>query len=103
MLRADGGDHRVLAQEHLMGRVRGVGLALSPHGESVLLASVMSSLVPSWPSGPGWFWARVSGMNAACGGTSSCVFGIPSGPSVISGLSGRKGTNTVPPLLTVWS
>ena len=42
-------------------------------------------------------------MNAWLGCTSSPVFGLPSGPSVISGSSGFSGTNTVPPDLTVWS
>ncbi len=57
----------------------------------------------STPSGPGWFWARVSTMKAWLGGTSSPLPAMPSGPSVISGSSARRGTNTVPPLLTVWS
>ena len=55
------------------------------------------------PSGPGWFWARVSTMNAWFGGTSSPLPGMPSGPAVISGSSGLSGTKTVEPLLTVWS
>ncbi len=55
------------------------------------------------PSGPGWFWARVRTMKAWLGGTSSPVPALPSGPSVISGSSAFSGTNTVPPLLTVWS
>src|SRR5918912_1072175 len=63
----------------------------------------MSSAVPRTPSGPGWFLARVSTMNAWLAGTSSPVFGLPSGPSVRSGSSARSGTNTVPPLLNVWS
>src|SRR5436305_14643127 len=37
------------------------------------------------------------------GGTSSPVFGLPSGPRVTSGSSALSGTKTVPPLLTVWS
>ena len=64
---------------------------------------VTSSAVPSWPSGPGWFWARVSTMNAWLAGTSSPVPGLPSGPTVRSGSSALSGTKTVPPLLTVWS
>src|SRR4051795_9486889 len=63
----------------------------------------MSSAVPRTPSGPGWFWARVSTMNAWLFGTWSGVFGLPSGPRVRSGSSARSGTNTVPPLLNVWS
>src|SRR3954462_12561538 len=64
----------------------------------------MSSAVPSLPSGPGWFCARVSTMNCWCGSvTSSLVPGLPSGPSVISGSSGLSGTKTALPLLTVWS
>src|SRR3954454_9747515 len=55
------------------------------------------------PSGPGWFLARVSTMNAWLSGTSSPVLGLPSGPSVRSGSSARSGTKTVPPLLNVWS
>ena len=42
-------------------------------------------------------------MKAWLGGTSSPVFGMPSGPRVISGSSGLSGTKTVPPPLTVWS
>src|SRR5436305_2654858 len=42
-------------------------------------------------------------MKRCDGGTSSPVFGLPSGPSVISGSSGFNGTKTVAPLLTVWS
>src|SRR3954471_21478379 len=76
----------------------------STQGESVFVASWMSSAVPSLPSGPGWFCARVSTMNCWCGSvTSSLVFGLPSGPSVISGSSGLSGTKTALPLLTVWS
>src|SRR6476661_7383500 len=84
----------------------------STHGVSVLLAfwtsSALSScgvagLSPRMPSGPGWFCARVRTMNAWLGGTSSPVFGLPSGPTVRSGSSAFRGTNTVPPLLTVWS
>src|SRR3954469_20038624 len=63
----------------------------------------MSSAVPRTPSGPGWFWARVSTMNAWLFGTWSGVFGLPSGPRVRSGSSWRSGTKTVPPLLKVWS
>src|SRR5436190_16965 len=64
------------------------------------------------PSSPGWFWARVSTMKAWLAGTSSQFFAvavpqfvplIPSGPRVRSGSSAFSGTNTVPPLLTVWS
>src|SRR4051794_26375315 len=55
------------------------------------------------PSGPGWFWARVSTMKAWFAGTSSPVFGLPSGPTVRRGSSALSGTNTVEPLLTVWS
>src|SRR3954467_11914691 len=42
-------------------------------------------------------------MNRWPGGTSSPVFGLPSGPRVTSGSSAVRGTKTVPPLLTVWS
>src|SRR3954447_8566435 len=63
----------------------------------------MSSAVPSLPSGPGWFCARVSTMNRWPGGTSSPLPAIPSGPRVTSGSSSLRGTKTVPPLLTVWS
>src|SRR4051794_41388322 len=42
-------------------------------------------------------------MNAWLAGTSSPVPALPSGPSVRSGSSARSGTNTVAPLLTVWS
>src|ERR671927_989872 len=42
-------------------------------------------------------------MNAWLLGTSSPVLALPSGPSVRSGSSARRGTNTVPPLLNVWS
>src|SRR3954463_14546207 len=58
------------------------------------------------PSGPGWFLARVSTMKSLRPGTtSSPVFGRPSGPfgRPRSGASARGGTNTVAPLLTVWS
>src|SRR4051812_32078437 len=55
------------------------------------------------PSGPGWFLARVSTMNAWLSGTWSGVLGSPSGPRVRSGSSARSGTKTVEPLLTVWS
>src|SRR4051794_36191246 len=55
------------------------------------------------PSGPGWFWARVSAMNRWPTGTSSPLPAIPSGPRVTSGSSSLRGTNTVAPLLTVWS
>src|SRR5205085_6263121 len=82
-------------------------------GVSVLLAfwtsSADSSMAgvagssPMTPSGPGWFCARVSTMKRWPGGTSSPVFATPSGPTVMSGSSARSGTNTVPPLLTVWS
>src|SRR3954447_22210651 len=75
----------------------------STQGVSVLVASGMSSAVPILPSGPGWSWARVRAMNCWPGGTSSPVFGTPSGPSVISGSSARSGTNTVPLDFTVWS
>src|SRR4051794_28308193 len=84
----------------------------STQGESVFVASWTSSalssagvagLSPTIPSGPGWFWARVSTMNAWRAGTSSRVFALPSGPSVMSGTSGLSGTKTVEPLLTVWS
>src|SRR5205814_4236087 len=47
--------------------------------------------------------ARVSTMKRCPGGTSSPVLATPSGPSVTSGSSSCSGTNTVPPLLTVWS
>src|ERR687885_89528 len=63
----------------------------------------MSSAVPRTPSGPGLSLARVSTMNAWLAGTSSPVFGLPSGPSVRRGSSARSGTNTVPPALNVWS
>src|SRR3954447_12224053 len=85
----------------------------STHGESVLLASWTSSALsctagaagssPSTPSGPGWFCARVSTMKRWRGGTSSPVLGLPSGPWVTRGSSSCSGTNTVPPLLAVWS
>src|SRR3954453_19040848 len=75
----------------------------STHGLSVFFASCTSSAVPRTPSGPGWSLARVSTMNAWLSGTSSPVFGLPSGPRVRSGSSARSGTNTVPPLLNVWS
>src|ERR1700750_3403652 len=58
------------------------------------------------PSGPGWFLARVSTMKSLRPAiTSSPVLGRPSGPfgSPRSGSSARSGTNTVAPLLTVWS
>src|SRR4051812_4015002 len=42
-------------------------------------------------------------MNRWPAGTSSPVFGLPSGPRVTSGSSAFRGTKTVPPLLTVWS
>src|SRR4051794_24647706 len=42
-------------------------------------------------------------MNAWLAGTSSPVPALPSGPSVRSGSSAFSGTNTVCPLLTVWS
>ncbi len=51
-------------------------------------------------------------MKACDGGTSSQFLAvavpqfvplIPSGPTVISGSSALSGTNTVPPLFTVWS
>src|SRR3954452_18457289 len=84
----------------------------STHGVSVLLAFWTSSADSSagvaglsWrmPSGPGWFWARVSTMKRCPGGTSSPLLATPSGPSVTSGSSSCRGTKTVPPLLTVWS
>src|SRR3954470_10847273 len=99
----------------------------STSGESVLVASWMSSALssqpagtlsavqttggpafvgdrsPRTPSGPGWFLARVSTMNAVWSVTWSGVLGLPSGPSVRSGSSARSGTKTVPPLLNVWS
>src|SRR5436309_12092089 len=55
------------------------------------------------PSGPAVTWARVRTMNAWLGGTSSPVFGMPSGPRRISGSSALSGTKTVSPVLTVWS
>src|SRR3954464_8552100 len=42
-------------------------------------------------------------MNAWFAGTSSPVPALPSGPSVRNGSSAFSGTNTVLPLLTVWS
>src|SRR3954453_7887098 len=63
----------------------------------------MSSEVPRTWSGPGWFLPRVSNMNAWLAGTSSPVFALPSGPSVLSGSSALSGTKTVQPPLTVWS
>ena len=39
----------------------------------MLAAFWMSSAVPSTPSGPGWFCARVSTMNRCCAGRSSAV------------------------------
>src|SRR4051794_5192701 len=39
----------------------------STQGESVLVASWMSSAVPRMLSGPGWFCARVSTMNCSSG------------------------------------
>src|SRR3954454_10915364 len=42
-------------------------------------------------------------MNAWLGGTSSPVPATPSGPRGISGSSAFSGTNTVAPVLTVWS
>ena len=65
---------------------------------------------PRTPSGPGWFWARVSTMNRWSTGTkfgspdfgSSALPGMRSFPA-ISGSSSFRGTKTVPPLFTVWS
>src|SRR5215218_93049 len=83
----------------------------STHGESVLLAfwtsSMLSSSIvlgssPRILSGPGWFCARVSTMKRWLGGRSSLLPRTWSGPA-ISGSSSCSGTNTVPPLLTVWS
>ena len=70
---------------------------------SVFLASWTSSDVPSTPSGPGWFVARVSTMKRIDAGRSSGVPSTWSAPA-ISGSSERSGTKTVPlPPLTVWS
>src|SRR3954470_185531 len=70
---------------------------------SALSSSAVAGLSPRMPSGPGWFLARVSTMNAVWSVTWSGVFGSPSGPRVRSGSSARSGTKTVEPLLTVWS
>ena len=95
-----------------MRGVRGVGLALvDPRGVGVV-ASWTSSGGARTPSGPGWSWARVSTMKACDAGTSSQCFAcgvpqlvpaMPSGPTVRSGSSAASGTNTVSPVLTVWS
>src|SRR3954471_24808843 len=42
-------------------------------------------------------------MKRWSGGTSSPVWGLPSGPRGTRGASSRSGTNTVAPPLTVWS
>src|SRR4051812_16980838 len=62
----------------------------------------MSSAVPSCPSGPGWFFARVRTMNRRLGSRSSALPKTWSLPAT-SGSSPLSGTNTVPPPLTVWS
>src|SRR4051794_2260091 len=72
---------------------------LSALSSTVVVAGSSSN----FPSGPGWTWARDSTMKACEGGTSSPVPALPSGPSVISGSSFLRGTNTVPWSLTVWS
>ena len=69
----------VLAQEDLVRRMRRVGLALVDPGRVGVLRvlDVVGALVAGWPgcprmpSGPGWFWARVSTMNAWLRRTSS--------------------------------
>ena len=58
---------------------------------------------PTTPSGPGWFLARVIGMNCGPLPSSSPVLALPSGPRVRSGSSAFSGMNTVAPPLTVWS
>src|SRR3954464_11965491 len=72
---------------------------------SALSSTAVAGLSPRMPSGPGWFFARVSAMNAGsvAGSTSSPVPGMPSGPRRISGSSSLRGTKTKAPLLTVWS
>ena len=108
--RAAGGVVDVLPQEHLVRGVGGVGLALV-HPGRVGVGRVLDRRlrrgardVAVTPSGPGWFWARVSTMNRSAERV-TVVAALPamrSGPA-ISGSSALSGTKTVPPLLTVWS